>query len=35
VREELDLDERMFVCFDCGYVTDRDYNAAKVLAASA
>jgi putative transposase len=35
VREELDLDERVFVCFDCGSVTDRDYNAAKVLAASA
>ncbi len=29
VREELTLDERVFVCPDCGYVTDRDYNAAK------
>jgi putative transposase len=29
VREELTLDERVFVCLDCGYVTDRDYNAAK------
>jgi putative transposase len=35
VREELGLDERVFVCLDCGYVTNRDYNAAKVLAASA
>lgn len=35
VREALGLDERMFVCFDCGYVADRDYNAAKVLAVSA
>jgi putative transposase len=29
VREELTLDERVFVCLDCGYVADRDYNAAK------
>lgn len=35
VREELELEERMFVCLDCGYVADRDYNAAKNLAASA
>ncbi len=35
IREELGLDERAFVCLDCGYVADRDYNAAKNLAASA
>jgi transposase len=29
VRSELGLDERVFVCLDCGYVADRDYNAAK------
>jgi putative transposase len=34
IREALTLSERVFVCFDCGYVADRDYNAAKVLAAS-
>ncbi|HEU5228951.1 MAG TPA: transposase [Ktedonobacteraceae bacterium] len=34
VRETLGLDERVFVCLDCGYVADRDYNAARVLAAS-
>ncbi|HEY4387163.1 MAG TPA: RNA-guided endonuclease TnpB family protein [Ktedonobacteraceae bacterium] len=32
VREELALSERVFVCFDCGYVADRDYNASKNLA---
>ncbi|GHO78545.1 transposase [Ktedonobacter sp. SOSP1-85] len=32
VREKLGLNERVFVCEDCGYVTDRDYNAAKNLA---
>lgn len=32
VREDLALSERVFVCLDCGYVADRDYNAAKVLA---
>ncbi|GHO80536.1 transposase [Ktedonobacter sp. SOSP1-85] len=32
VRETLGLNERVFVCEDCGYVTDRDYNAAKNLA---
>lgn len=32
VRETLGLGERVFVCEDCGYVTDRDYNAAKNLA---
>jgi len=32
VREELRLDERVFVCHDCGYVADRDYNAAKNIA---
>jgi IS605 OrfB family transposase len=27
--EGLTLSDRVFVCLDCGYVTDRDYNAAK------
>jgi IS605 OrfB family transposase len=31
VRDTLSLGERVFVCEDCGYVTDRDYNAAKNL----
>lgn len=35
MREELDLSERVFVCFDCGYVADRDYNASKNLASLA
>jgi putative transposase len=34
VKETLDLSERVFVCEDCGYVADRDYNAAKTLAAA-
>lgn len=34
IKEALDLAERTFVCEDCGYVADRDDNAAKVLAAS-
>ena len=34
-RDELGLDERVFVCHDCGYVANRDYNAAKNLAALA
>lgn len=29
VNEDLDLADRVFVCLDCGYVADRDYNAAK------
>ncbi len=29
------LSDRMFVCEDCGYVADRDYNAAKNLSQSA
>lgn len=29
IRDELSLSERTFVCFECGYVADRDYNAAK------
>ena len=33
VRDELGLDERMFVCPGCGYLTDRDYNAAKNILA--
>ncbi|GHO50807.1 RNA-guided endonuclease InsQ/TnpB family protein [Ktedonospora formicarum] len=32
VRETLGLNERVFVCEDCGYVADRDSNAAKNLA---
>ena len=35
VDKDQELDDRFFVCLDCGYVTDRDYNAAKNLAASA
>ncbi len=35
VRDDLALSERVYVCFECGYVADRDYNAAKVLAATA
>jgi putative transposase len=34
VKESLPLGERVFVCEECGYVADRDYNAAKVLAGS-
>ncbi|HEY4388664.1 MAG TPA: transposase [Ktedonobacteraceae bacterium] len=34
VRDELGLSERVFVCIDCGYVADRDYNASKNLASS-
>jgi IS605 OrfB family transposase len=33
--KDQDLDDRVFVCIDCGYLADRDYNAAKNLAASA
>jgi Putative transposase DNA-binding domain len=32
VDEDLDLDDRVFVCIACGYIADRDYNAAKNLA---
>ncbi len=32
VDEDLDLADRVFVCERCGYVADRDYNAAKNLA---
>jgi putative transposase len=32
VDEDLDLSDRVFVCERCGYVADRDYNAAKNLA---
>jgi putative transposase len=35
IREELGLDERVFVCHVCGYVADRDYNAALNLVALA
>ena len=35
VDKDQDLDDRVFVCLDCGYFADRDYNAAKNLAASA
>lgn len=35
IHEELDLSKRVFVCVECGYLTDRDYNAAKnILAVS-
>lgn len=33
--EQLTLADRVFVCHECGNVTDRDYNAAKNLAALA
>ena len=32
IDEDLDLSDRVFVCLDCGYVADRDYNGAKNLA---
>ncbi len=32
VDEDLDLSDRVFVCERCGYVADRDFNAAKNLA---
>lgn len=35
VKEELGLEERVYVCIECGYVADRDYNAARVLAQTA
>ena len=35
IDKDQDLDDRVFVCLDCGYVADRDYNAAKNIAASA
>ncbi|GHO64800.1 transposase [Ktedonobacter sp. SOSP1-52] len=35
VKEDLQLSDRLFVCEGCGKVTDRDYNAAKNLAALA
>jgi len=35
VKEDLTLKERVYVCEDCGNVTDRDYNAACNLAALA
>lgn len=35
INEKLDLSQRVFICLECGYVADRDYNAAKnILAAS-
>ena len=34
VKESLALSERVFVCEECGYVADRDENAAKTLAAA-
>jgi putative transposase len=35
INEDLDLSKRVFVCVECGYFTDRDYNAAKnILAVS-
>jgi putative transposase len=35
VREDLDLSERVFLCYECGLILDRDSNAALNLAASA
>jgi len=35
VKEDLTLKDRVFVCEDCGNVTDRDYNAARNVAALA
>ncbi|WP_420795848.1 zinc ribbon domain-containing protein [Ktedonobacter racemifer] len=35
VNETLTLSDRIFVCMDCGSVQDRDYNAARNLAALA
>lgn len=35
IDEEQTLKDRMFVCMDCGYLADRDYNASRNLAASA
>jgi putative transposase len=35
IDEKLELSDRVFVCLDCGYVADRDYNGAKNLAQSA
>ncbi len=32
IDEDQTLDDRTFVCENCGYVADRDYNAAKNLA---
>jgi putative transposase len=32
VDKDQDLDDRVFVCIDCGYIANRDYNAAKNLA---
>ncbi len=32
VNEDQELDDRVFVCLDRGYIADRDYNAAKNLA---
>ncbi|WP_126599284.1 RNA-guided endonuclease InsQ/TnpB family protein [Dictyobacter aurantiacus] len=32
VREEIDLSERIFICHECGFVIDRDLNAAYNLA---
>ncbi len=35
IDENLDLSQRVFVCIECGYIADRDYNAAKnILAVS-
>jgi putative transposase len=35
INEELTLSDRVFVCLDCGYVADRDDNAAKNILAQA
>ncbi|HEX9131042.1 MAG TPA: transposase, partial [Ktedonobacteraceae bacterium] len=35
IDENLDLSRRVFGCIECGYIADRDYNAAKnILAVS-
>lgn len=35
INENLQLSDRVFVCIECGYVADRDYNGAKNLAQEA
>ena len=31
IKRDLKLSDRMFVCFECGFSIDRDYNAARNL----
>ena len=35
IRDDLALSERTFVCFECGYIADRDYNAAQNILSEA